>query len=449
MLWRDAGSSLFRRRGGGWSAKLLPAGSFYLEHGDYPDGHWARKRRGGATLASPTADVTVATPKPRPVARPKPPAPQRPSADTAPSRRLLAELQKAGGVLERDASSDGTKYHLLVGAINRHQLAPAGHEVISYSGAERDQVVIRLVERSEWKTDAPAEVASRERIGRWHPVVAKLRSDGKLDKISKVHQRRGAVLLHCLATEAEARGYRVSRIESTRGTGYYSQRDTPKGLICLTTPGGHDCHLGLKQYLDRTDHVPTEKELAEAKQWSWYQPTKYDYAPSSRLAVVTYSGTGYYDKEWGDTKKRHCAEGRLDDILAAIAHAEVIAADMRERRQVVEERRARRIERENEQARAAYIEHATGEKLKADAIAWEKAERLRAYVQAMRLKADAIPDGSDREAAEKWVAWCDRFVDTALDPLQQPLRRPDVAPATDKDIAEFRCHLGFDRQNRW
>lgn len=315
------------KKGGSWSATLLPAGSYYLEHSDYPDGRWGRNPRGGAATASSVAGSTGET-KTRPSPRPKPPTPQRPSGDVAPSRQLLADLQNSGGVLERDTSSDDTKYHLLVGAINRHKLAPAGREVISYIGAERDQVVIRLVERCEWKTDPPAEVASRERIGRWHPVVAELRSDGKLDRISREHQRRAAVLLHCLATEAEARGYRVSRIESARGTGYYSQRHMPKGLICLTTPDGHDCHLGLKQYLDRTDHVPTETEAAEAKRWSWYQPPRYDYAPSDRLAVVTYSGIGYNEKEWGDTKGRYRAEDRLDDILATIAHSAVISADM-------------------------------------------------------------------------------------------------------------------------
>lgn len=79
----------------------------------------------------------------------------------------------------------------------------------------------------------------------------------------------------------------------------------------------------------------------------------------------------------------------------------------------------------------------------ADAKAWELAERLRAYIQAMRFKVDTITDRSDREAAEYWVTWCDRYVDAALDPLQQPLRRPDIEPPTNKDVADFRRQLGF------
>ncbi|WP_123925716.1 hypothetical protein [Gordonia oryzae] len=108
----------------------------------------------------------------------------------------------------------------MAAAINRHGMAPDGQHVAAYSGARYGEWIILLVSVSEWQTEAPSEVMARERIGRWHPVVAEILSAGRLDGIGKEHRRRAAVLLHCLATEAAARGIQVELVKQVEGRDY-------------------------------------------------------------------------------------------------------------------------------------------------------------------------------------------------------------------------------------
>ncbi|WP_176705631.1 hypothetical protein [Tsukamurella tyrosinosolvens] len=46
--------------------------------------------------------------------------------------------------------------------------------------------------------------------------------------------------------------------------------------------------MGIKEYLDQTEHTPTEKEIEDSKRYSWRSWPKHDHAPSKRLALVTY-----------------------------------------------------------------------------------------------------------------------------------------------------------------
>ncbi len=434
------------KKGGVWSATLLQAGTYYLEHGDYPDGHWERKRRRSTGTESATdGSMRSPRPKPRPRPQPKPVAPKEPPPDLERSRQLVVELEEAGGVLER-RTDDPMSYFDLATTINRYKVAPTPQEVIVSGAGERGHLRIRLVDVTTWRTETPAEVAMEERVGRWHPVVADLRSDGRLDNVSKDHQRRVMILLHCLAKEAESRGLTVEMIMSPPRSGYYAQRDTPKGLLELRTSGGSTYRVGIKQYLNRTKHVPTAQELAESKRSGWQRYPTYDDEPSERLAVLIYEGeSNYSPREWGDTKRRLCAEEKLGDILAAISRSEMSAARMAEELRLAEEERTRRIERENACARAAYVEHATGKRLKQDSAKWEEADRLRRYLAAMRTRVADIAD-DERSAADEWIAWCERYINETVDPLGGPIRRPDVNEPSQQDIAEFRRRLGFDRR---
>ncbi|MFT3663024.1 MAG: hypothetical protein QM809_17145 [Gordonia sp. (in: high G+C Gram-positive bacteria)] len=90
------------KKGGIWRATLLPAGTYYLEHGEYPEGHWEPRRR-RSTASEPAADASTRAREQnrRPRSRPKPAAPKEPPPDLGPSRELLAELTAAGGVIDR------------------------------------------------------------------------------------------------------------------------------------------------------------------------------------------------------------------------------------------------------------------------------------------------------------------------------------------------------------
>lgn len=195
------------RRGGVWTAMVLPAGVHYLTHGQYPPGHW-RVRKTCSSLEELNAPVAEPDPITRPGPRPpRPPRPQPPEGLT-PTRKLLNDIIDAGGILERDTREDKTSYRSLVGIINRRKMAPDGQQVIMLSG-EAYQVIFRLSSVSDWKTEAPTEIAAAERVARWHPVVAALRKEKRLNSIDKSLRERAFRLLHALARESESRRYSV------------------------------------------------------------------------------------------------------------------------------------------------------------------------------------------------------------------------------------------------
>ena len=175
-----AGALAWRRlvavsKGGGvWSAAILPAGQHYLDHGDYPPGHWDKRRRGHPVDLDVAACTLMVAPL-CPVTGERPTA-ERPAKKSAtdeltPTRKLLKDIIDAGGILEINSRDDKTSYRSLVGIINRRMMAPDGQEVIMLNGAHYHHLIFRLSSVSDWKTQPPAETVAAERIGRWHVAV--------------------------------------------------------------------------------------------------------------------------------------------------------------------------------------------------------------------------------------------------------------------------------------
>lgn len=156
---------------GGWKATIERAGTYYLKHGDYPTDHFPNKRR-SYSRAIRLAHSEQGTPQ-RSLTHPGPDEP-------TPTRKLLQDIIEAGGVLELYTKGDDTNYGSLVAIINRRQMAPDGQQVILMDGVSYYDKVLRLSSVAEWKTLPPAEVVAADRIGRWHPVVAALRSENRL-----------------------------------------------------------------------------------------------------------------------------------------------------------------------------------------------------------------------------------------------------------------------------
>jgi hypothetical protein len=132
------------KRGGVWSAALLPAGEHYLTQGQYPERHWARRRRGQQMeLDTPVKPPAVAQ---RPVdphgggptsAQSKKQSPSR-------ARELVAEVLAASGEIYRESKEGQRAYSLLVATVNRHKLAPEGKQLTVEMGSRWEVSVIRL-----------------------------------------------------------------------------------------------------------------------------------------------------------------------------------------------------------------------------------------------------------------------------------------------------------------
>lgn len=438
---------IISKRGGVWSAAMLPAGEHYLAKGTYPQGHWSKKHR--VHQEEPARPAVVAQ---RPVTsqpegsdatpRVKKPAPLD---GLTPTRKLVKDIVEAGGILEIDTKDDKTSYKSLVGIINRRGIAPDGQEVIMLDGKSYHHLIFRLSSVSDWKTESPAEVVAAERIGRWHPAVAKLREEKRLDSIGKDLRGRAFRLLHALAREAEARGHSV-RVPTRARHGYRQDNSKLDGDLIFKV-GDIECSVNIGQPNDRVDHVPTRDEIEREKKYGW-GPTRYDYVPSNRLSIAIDTDSRYSSRQsWSDTKTLSL-QTRLPDVMMTFDRWAVIDVERKEAERRAEIERREREAREEELARQAYERHTLGQQLVADSDAWELAGRLRRYLAEMTARIDAMSDDGERAAATDWLNWCNEYV-AQHDPFAKPIRQPRVKAAGYAEIQEFKKRLGFRSNSYW
>lgn len=422
---------------GGWKATIEPAGTYYLKHGDYPTDHFPNKRR-SYSRAIRLAHSEQGTPQ-RSLTRPGPDEP-------TPTRKLLQDIIDAGGVLELNTKGDDTNYGNLVAVINRRQMAPDGQQVILIDGASYYQKVFRLSSVAEWKTLPPAEVMAADRIGRWHPAVAALRSENRLNSIESPQRRRALRLLHALAREAEARGYTVNQApkREQRGYGHHNRDHLPGCVIVGVLPV--KCGIGITQLQDKLPHEATTKELERAKRESWFRIPSHDYVPSKRLSITLNTDSRYSSEvSWADTKTIPL-ESRLPDVMTLFERWALIHSERTEAERLAEIEKRERQEREDELAREAYVQHALGKRLIADMEDWELSGRLRHYLADMKERIGHITDEELRAAATEWMQWCERY-SGERDPLTKPIRQPKVKPPDHNELRDFRQYLGFG--HRW
>ena len=278
------------------------------------------------------------------------------------------DIVEAGGVLEINTRDDNTNYASLVAIINRLQMAPDGQQVILMDGVDYHHKVLRLCSVAEWKTQPPAEVVVAARIGRWHPVVAALRSENRLSLIEPVQRQRAFRLLHALAREAEARGYTVQEPPKREPRGYHDRNQLSGCLIVGVAP--IKCSVGIAQLKDKVPHEATIKELERAKRESWYRIPTHDFVPSERLSITLNTDSRYSSEvSWSDTKTIP-VESRLPDAMTLFERWALIHTERTEAERLAEIEKRKRQEREDELAREAYVQHALGERLIADLKDW-------------------------------------------------------------------------------
>lgn len=179
--------------------------------------------------------------------------------------------------------------------------------------------------------------------------------------------------------------------------------------------------LILSEHVKRTPHAETPAEKrARERYWNrshWDSSVSYpdiprfDFHPTG---VLTVTAGLWPSRSWKDTP-RTPLEKRLGEVVAGIG---MLAADIRAKE--AEEARRREVRRRAEE-RYAFLkqrlenERARFEQLEADATDWERASRLRAYVDAVEQKARSTGNVVTPELQD-WIAWARAKADW-LDPL--------------------------------
>ncbi|MFE1687438.1 MULTISPECIES: hypothetical protein [Streptomyces] len=351
------------------------------------------------------------------------------------TEQLLQELAEAGGRLIKSGSGpELEKWPSRVATARRSGRIPETKEL--YGGWCRGGYEIKLVNMPAWRLAPLEPVPVPSRLARPHSVVRAMQNEPQPLGLTKSVQGRALRLIQALIIATENAGH-----SSAAGqTGFAPpphrrHRASPHFTI---TAQGQTVEFLVLQEQDRTEHVATEKELAEAKKKSWIRIPRFDYTPSERLRFVLSGGQPHRASEWSDTPGRS-----LENQLAEIVQEVTLRGEAAERRRLdeIEAARQKRIrwEAAMDEARVQYAEAYRVRHFEAQEAAWRHATGLAEYVSAVRTRVDAMPPGQTRTEAETWIDWAATRVER-LDPLNTPPRLPDIPEPRADDLRPFLGH---------
>lgn len=430
------------KKGGDWRAVATDAGRHYLEHGDYPDGFWtiqkplsippqqqvsqgARSETSAqrASTATGDAEAAAAHAGSRRTRRPK---------RVSVTEQLIADVIAAGGELRIDREKDKTDYDRRVAAAIRHGKVPEGKLLVIERGSTWRERIIRLQDPPEWMTVVLEPIPVPGTLRKPHKVVAALKDDTDLFRVTTRVRGRACRLLQALIVEAERRGYTVrSTNRAGRSPRYYSSAQS----LLTVTISGHDFGVDLTQQVDRVEHMPTATELRRAERESWYRIPTHDDKPSDRLAISITNGRQYRQSNWSDS-----AKSQLEELLPQILQELELRAGFAEQQRLEEERK--RAEREQrwkaamECAEAAFREDHRAKLLQEQLSRWQTAQALDGYLTAMQAKIETLAEESERESAQAWLAWAQEYRQK-IDPLSGPPAMPETPNPHPSDLEPF------------
>ncbi|WP_329539361.1 hypothetical protein [Streptomyces sp. NBC_01358] len=351
------------------------------------------------------------------------------------TEQLLQELADAGGRIVKTATGrDSVNWPSRIAAARRSTKLPKTKEL--HGGWCRDGYEIKLVDTPAWRFAVLAPVPVPSRLTRPHSVVRAMQNEPRSLGLTKPVQARALRLIQALITATESDGHACS-VGRTGSAPPSHHRRSASPHFTITAQG---LTLGfvVQQEQDRTEHVATEKELAEARKHSWIRIPRFDYTPSERLRLILSGGQPHRASEWADTPGRP-----LEEQLAEIAQEVTLRGEAAERQRQKELEAARhkrlRWQAAMEKARVQYAETYRVRHFEAQEAAWRHATRLAEYVTAMRTRVETMPPGETRTEAEAWIIWAEATTER-LDPLNAPLRMPLIPEPQANDLKPFLGH---------
>ncbi len=413
---QNRGLAKVTRRGGVWNAVLTDAGRHYLAHGTYP-----APKGPVRALAIPRLSKATA---PR-LSPGVPPQPRKTYTD-----QLLEELEAAGGRILK-SGPDASAWLSRAASASRSGRIPKTQQLQWWK--RREGVEIKLVDIPAWRLAVLEPVTVPARLTHPHAVVQAMQKAKQPLGLTRPVQQRALRIVHALLTAAERNGHTCAA--GTVGAGPQHNRRLPHDPHFVIKTQGQTIEFRMVQEKDRSEHVATDKELAEAKKSYWVRIPRYDYTPSERLRIELSGGQGHHGSQWVDSSDRP-----LEEQLAEIVHEIGLRGEAAERKRLADLEQARqkhlRWEAAMAEARDQYAEDYRVRQLDLQEAAWRRATRLRDYLEAARAHVAMLPPGPERTAAEEWLLWATEHVARAH-PMFQQLRLPDVPAPRPDDLKPF------------
>lgn len=231
-------------------------------------------------------------------------------------------------------------------------------------------------------------------------------------RTSAEQEERAYRIWDTLFKALEQLGYTV-KIESPRGQQYWNYDPPASSNVVYIQLRQDKVPVYIKEFQQRVPHVPTEKELADKKKYSFTTIPEYDYVYNGKLSF-TIDEYHAKRKSWNDGKIKSI-DNEIGDIVIGIMEAIHIVKEQREER-VIEEKR----QREEEIRRWELQQKRDKEKerlnlLIAKADDFYQAQKLYEYIAAIEK---ALPNvqGDKKKELTQYLSWAKQKADW-LNPL--------------------------------
>jgi len=275
------------------------------------------------------------------------------------------------------------------------------------------------------------------RVVNYHPAVREFRDHTYTHEVSRKLLPRASRIMHALAGELDKRGHTLACVRARTDSYARSEwKATTDGQFVVTIKG-HELELRLAEkgvdlrgpweaHKERRDE---DREAMRFDRWDVGRIEPFDKGATGRLEV-SIVGYGSRQRAWGD-RKRWSLEDRLPQLLAEL---ETLAEEAEQRqltREREEEERQQAWEKAMVLARERAIEHHHVETLRGRVDAWEEADRIRAYCDAVEQR-HGEEIASDPEAA-RWLQFARQHADRA----QRLPRTPADPELRSGDLTRF------------
>jgi len=382
-----------RGHGRSWTAALTAGGRYYLEHGSYEPGQQGELAR-SATSHRRTERGNATAPVPLPV------------------DGLVDYLRAVGGILAIDTPSDVDRVSYRR-AVEQARVGRglAFNERVEITGTKHGPLVIELVQITGAGAVVPVPIEANAQ----HPAVQAAAT--RLSSVSDAQQARGLTLVEAIANECAQRGWQIA-FDDEPGFAISIDQETYR---CL-----------LSEEREKRDVYP-DAAVAERKyDWQRVSPEGVEiYSGRLRLEI----GQGQRSRSWSDRKRRTLAS-KLSEFFDALDELSSVARDKRARLEQAHRQNVAAWERAVPLAREQYVHALNVKRAKAQIAAWQHANDLRRYADAVASAVEGESDNSRKRQLREWVTRLNEEA-TRIDPLtdesQLCVESPDEISGPDLD----------------
>ena len=307
-------------------------------------------------------------------------------------------------------------------AAQRHGKVPTGkHLSVSWTTTGFEIELIDGDTGNELGADA---VPVPGHLGEPHPVAREFRDRTSLHEVSRKALPRVLRVVHALAKESERRGYAVACVtvhEDLYGRSEWRPARDGQLVFVIT---GHRLRVRIweKGAGLRGPYERQKKRWEEDRQKPFRlmqfrlmqfveRPKPYDKAATGELNIEVLDWSNGRQSSWGD-RKRWTLEDRLPQLLRELETQAVEAEERRLAKEREEDERQWQWEAAMARAERRLIEEHRLEVLRQHVRAWNEADLIRAYCDAVEARHGIDEVESEPEAA-KWLTVAREYADRA------------------------------------